>query len=220
AYRHLIPRYHRSFHLTYGEGLDRQVRSPQLFRRALPERRDADEGQRRLGPTVRSLRRTTWHDCAPGTGTFYSGDSVYRRSSEHGQPSLGGRASRRTGHWLSERVMASANGAHVILAPQDGRGTGKGGVYFPDEAHDVVLERLQEVVGGPLTYEEAFNGTTSHDYYTAALESGKTTGGDDFEPDSCHYLVPISIEIVEEFLGGFGDFGVEGEVLAVDLDDG
>src|SRR5699024_205813 len=37
-------------------------------------------------------------------------------------------------------------------------------------------------------------------------------------PDSCHYLVPISIEIVEEFLGGFGDFGVEGEVLAVDLD--
>ena len=39
-------------------------------------------------------------------------------------------------------------------------------------------------------------------------------------PDSCHYLVPISIEIVEEFLGGFGDFGVEGEVLAVDLDGG
>src|SRR5699024_12619931 len=36
------------------------------------------------------------------------------------------------------------------------------------------------------------------------------------QPDSCHYLVPISIEIVEEFLGGFGDFGVEGEVLAVD----
>src|SRR5690625_2034808 len=39
-------------------------------------------------------------------------------------------------------------------------------------------------------------------------------------PDSCHCLVPISIEIVEEFLGGFGDFGVEGEVLAVDLDGG
>src|SRR5699024_1380559 len=44
--------------------------------------------------------------------------------------------------------------------------------------------------------------------------------GSEIRPDSCHYLVPISIEIVEEFLGGFGDFGVEGEVLAVDLDGG
>src|SRR5699024_1854446 len=82
---------------------------------------------------------------------------------------------------FTERLVDSADGAHMILAPQDGRGTGKGGVYFPDQADDIVLERLQDVVGGALTYAEAFGGTTSHDYYEAALEGGKAAGGDSFE---------------------------------------
>src|SRR5690625_542123 len=82
---------------------------------------------------------------------------------------------------FTERLVDSADGAHMILAPQDGRDTGKGGVYFPDQADDIVLERLQDVVGGALTYAEAFGGTTSHDYYEAALEGGKAAGGDSFE---------------------------------------
>lgn len=82
---------------------------------------------------------------------------------------------------FTQRLVDSADGAHLILAPQDGRGTGKGGVYFPDQADDIVLERLQDVVGGAMTYNKAFGGTTSHDYYTAALESGKAAGGDAFE---------------------------------------
>lgn len=82
---------------------------------------------------------------------------------------------------FTQRLVDSADGAHVILAPQDGRGTGKGGVYFPDQTDDIVLERLQDVVGGAMTYNMAFGGTTSHDYYAAALESGKAAGGDTFE---------------------------------------
>ncbi|MGO1226123.1 MAG: hypothetical protein ACTMH5_04750 [Brachybacterium sp.] len=82
---------------------------------------------------------------------------------------------------FTQRLIDSVDGAHLILAPQDGRGTGKGGVYFPDQADDIVLERLQDVVGGAMTYSDAFGGTTSHDYYTAALESGKAAGGESFE---------------------------------------
>lgn len=82
---------------------------------------------------------------------------------------------------FTQRLVASADGAPLILAPQDGRGTGKGGVYFPDQADDIVIERLQDVVGGALTYDEAFGGATSHDYYSAALQSGKAAGGDSFE---------------------------------------
>ncbi|WP_043619631.1 DUF4434 domain-containing protein [Nonomuraea candida] len=50
-----------------------------------------------------------------------------------------------------------------IIAPQDSRGTGKVGLFWPDERGDEVDERLRPVVGES-TYETAYHGST-RDYY-------------------------------------------------------
>ncbi|NUW46247.1 DUF4434 domain-containing protein [Nonomuraea rhodomycinica] len=50
-----------------------------------------------------------------------------------------------------------------IIAPQDSRGTGKVGLFWPDERDDEVDERLRPVVGES-TYGTAYHGST-RDYY-------------------------------------------------------
>ncbi|TDD12848.1 DUF4434 domain-containing protein [Nonomuraea deserti] len=50
-----------------------------------------------------------------------------------------------------------------IIAPQDSRGTGKVGLFWPDERESEVDERLRPVVGES-TYETAYHGST-RDYY-------------------------------------------------------
>ncbi|MEV0386563.1 DUF4434 domain-containing protein [Nonomuraea sp. NPDC050643] len=50
-----------------------------------------------------------------------------------------------------------------IIAPQDSRGTGKVGLFWPDERDSEVDERLRPVVGES-TYETAYHGST-RDYY-------------------------------------------------------
>src|SRR5690606_10221140 len=52
-----------------------------------------------------------------------------------------------------------------IIAPQDGRGTGKGALYWPNLNGQPVDERLQPVVGDT-TYREAYLAAT-RDYYRA-----------------------------------------------------
>ncbi|GAB3769048.1 hypothetical protein [Microlunatus parietis] len=78
------------------------------------------------------------------------------------------------------RMIESGHGAKIIIAPQDGRGTGKGGVFFPDEADQPVPERLEPVVGGPLTYREAYSDSSAA-YFRAAAETGRPFGADRFE---------------------------------------
>lgn len=79
-----------------------------------------------------------------------------------------------------QRMVEAGSGSKVIIAPQDGRGTGKGGVFFPDEADDEVDARLAPVVGGPLSYADAYF-ARSRAYYAAAAEAGRAAGGDRFE---------------------------------------
>ncbi|GAA3685330.1 hypothetical protein GCM10022224_057590 [Nonomuraea antimicrobica] len=50
-----------------------------------------------------------------------------------------------------------------IIAPQDSRGTGKVGLFWPDERDSEVDERLRPVVGES-TYDTAYHGST-RDYY-------------------------------------------------------
>ncbi|MFB4283818.1 MULTISPECIES: DUF4434 domain-containing protein [unclassified Nonomuraea] len=50
-----------------------------------------------------------------------------------------------------------------IIAPQDSRGTGKVGLFWPDERESEVDERLRPVVGES-TYDTAYHGST-RDYY-------------------------------------------------------
>nr|WP_240972944.1 DUF4434 domain-containing protein [Nonomuraea sp. FMUSA5-5] len=50
-----------------------------------------------------------------------------------------------------------------IIAPQDSRGTGKVGLFWPDERDQEVDERLRPVVGES-TYDTAYHGST-RDYY-------------------------------------------------------
>lgn len=56
-----------------------------------------------------------------------------------------------------------------IIAPQDSRGTGKVGLFWPDERDDEVDERLRPVVG-ETTYGTAYHGST-RDYYRAMAQT-------------------------------------------------
>ncbi|RJL32005.1 DUF4434 domain-containing protein [Bailinhaonella thermotolerans] len=56
-----------------------------------------------------------------------------------------------------------------IIAPQDGHGTGKVGLYFGDEADRRVPDRVRRVVGDT-TYGEAYRGSTRDFYRLAAAE--------------------------------------------------
>jgi len=61
------------------------------------------------------------------------------------------------------------------IAPQDGRGTGKVGLYWDYEGDNTVDERLQSVVGA-VTYDEAYAGSTTEAY--AAAQRGIDTLAD------------------------------------------
>ncbi|KAB8190268.1 DUF4434 domain-containing protein [Nonomuraea phyllanthi] len=64
---------------------------------------------------------------------------------------------------VAEAFEALAKTGVGIIAPQDSRGTGKVGLFWPDERDDEVDPRLRPVVGES-TYGTAYHGST-RDYY-------------------------------------------------------
>lgn len=64
---------------------------------------------------------------------------------------------------VAEAFKALARTGVGIIAPQDSRGTGKVGLFWPDEGDDEVDTRLRPVVG-EATYDTAYHGST-RDYY-------------------------------------------------------
>ncbi|GGO79424.1 DUF4434 domain-containing protein [Nonomuraea cavernae] len=64
---------------------------------------------------------------------------------------------------VAEGFTALAQTGVGIIAPQDSRGTGKVGLFWPDERGEEVDERLRPVVGES-TYDTAYHGST-RDYY-------------------------------------------------------
>ncbi|MEU0563791.1 DUF4434 domain-containing protein [Nonomuraea sp. NPDC005983] len=64
---------------------------------------------------------------------------------------------------VAEAFKALAKTGVGIIAPQDSRGTGKVGLFWPDERDTEVDERLRPVVG-ETTYGTAYHGST-RDYY-------------------------------------------------------
>ncbi|NUS01688.1 MAG: DUF4434 domain-containing protein [Nonomuraea sp.] len=64
---------------------------------------------------------------------------------------------------VAEAFKALAQTGVGIIAPQDSRGTGKVGLFWPDERDTEVDERLRPVVG-EATYGTAYHGST-RDYY-------------------------------------------------------
>jgi len=66
---------------------------------------------------------------------------------------------------VAEGFKAVARTGVEIIAPQDGRGTGKVGLYWPNLKNKPVDERLEPVVGKS-TYAQAYYGST-RDYYRA-----------------------------------------------------
>ncbi|MEU8355728.1 DUF4434 domain-containing protein [Nonomuraea sp. NPDC048882] len=67
---------------------------------------------------------------------------------------------------VAEGFKALVKAGVGIIAPQDSRGTGKVGLFWPDERDDEVDERLRSVrgVGEEATYGDAYHGST-RDYY-------------------------------------------------------
>ncbi|MDA0631807.1 DUF4434 domain-containing protein [Nonomuraea sp. MCN248] len=70
---------------------------------------------------------------------------------------------------VAEGFKALARTGVGIIAPQDSRGTGKVGLYWPDERGEEVDERLRPVVGES-TYGTAYHGST-RDYYREMAEA-------------------------------------------------
>ncbi|GAA1019661.1 hypothetical protein Aple_060530 [Acrocarpospora pleiomorpha] len=66
-----------------------------------------------------------------------------------------------------------------IIAPQDGRGTGKGGLFWPNWKNQPVDERLKPVVGES-TYNTAYYGGT-REYYREMSEARKELLGEGVE---------------------------------------
>ncbi|GAA3249008.1 DUF4434 domain-containing protein [Nonomuraea helvata] len=64
---------------------------------------------------------------------------------------------------VAEAFKALAKTGVGIIAPQDSRGTGKVGLFWPDQRDDEVDERLRSMVGES-TYGTAYHGST-RDYY-------------------------------------------------------
>ncbi|MEU6713701.1 DUF4434 domain-containing protein [Nonomuraea sp. NPDC046802] len=69
----------------------------------------------------------------------------------------------RTPKQVAEGFKALAKTGVGIIAPQDSRGTGKVGLFWPDERDNEVDERLRSEVG-EATYDTAYHGST-RDYY-------------------------------------------------------
>ncbi|MFI0423121.1 DUF4434 domain-containing protein [Spongiactinospora sp. 9N601] len=83
-------------------------------------------------------------------------------------------ARRRVGFGATPKEVAAgfealARTGVEIIAPQDSRGTGKVGLYWPDERDSPVDERLRPEVG-ETTYGTAYHGST-RDYYRAMAEA-------------------------------------------------
>ncbi|RBQ21385.1 DUF4434 domain-containing protein [Spongiactinospora rosea] len=83
-------------------------------------------------------------------------------------------ARRRVGFGATPKEVAAgfealARTGVEIIAPQDSRGTGKVGLYWPDERDSPVDERLRPTVG-ETTYGTAYHGST-RDYYRAMAEA-------------------------------------------------
>ncbi|MEO3869838.1 DUF4434 domain-containing protein [Nonomuraea sp. B12E4] len=70
---------------------------------------------------------------------------------------------------VAEAFTALAKTGVGIIAPQDSRGTGKVGLFWPDESDTEVDERLRPVVG-EATYKTAYHGST-RDYYRSMAEA-------------------------------------------------
>lgn len=70
---------------------------------------------------------------------------------------------------VAEGFKALARTGVGIIAPQDGRGTGKVGLFWSDERDQPVDRRLVPVVGDT-TYGEAYHGST-RDYYRAMAQA-------------------------------------------------
>ena len=70
---------------------------------------------------------------------------------------------------LEEGIKDIARTDMDVIAPQDGRGTGKIGLYWPYEEDSVVDPRLQPTVGA-ITYGQAYRGNT-RDAYSAASDA-------------------------------------------------
>jgi hypothetical protein len=76
-----------------------------------------------------------------------------------------------------QRIADTAGGVTLILAPQDGGGTGRVGVFGPAEGDRPVRADLRDVVGDPTgatTYAEAYAGSTATLYAEAARVRGAT----------------------------------------------
>lgn len=83
-------------------------------------------------------------------------------------------------------------GTRIIVAPQDGRGTNKVGVYFPDQVDDIVEELLWDTVG-EVPYGEAYQGTTG-DYFASA-------GQGRVELDNPDAELWINVEVMQRGVG-------------------
>ncbi|GII80664.1 hypothetical protein Sru01_56460 [Sphaerisporangium rufum] len=70
---------------------------------------------------------------------------------------------------VKEGFKALARTGVGIVAPQDSRGTGKVGLYWPNLKRQAVDDRLKPIVGDT-TYDEAYYGAT-RDYYRAMSEA-------------------------------------------------
>lgn len=70
---------------------------------------------------------------------------------------------------VAEAFKALVKTGVGIIAPQDSRGTGKVGLFWPDQRDEEVDERLRPAVGES-TYGDAYHGST-RDYYRAMSEA-------------------------------------------------
>jgi len=90
-----------------------------------------------------------------------------------------------------------------VIAPQDGRGTGKVGLYWPFEEDSPVDPRLEPAVG-PLTYGSAYRGNT-RDAYDAVSAAADQLLGEGIAVD-----LWVNVEAFEP--GGTQDCGYYGQV--------
>ncbi|MEU2202191.1 DUF4434 domain-containing protein [Isoptericola sp. NPDC019482] len=72
-----------------------------------------------------------------------------------------------------QRIADTAGGVRMVLAPQDGGGTGRVGVFGPGDRDRTVRADLHAVVGDT-TYGEAYAGSTATLYAEAAKVRGAT----------------------------------------------
>jgi len=72
-----------------------------------------------------------------------------------------------------QRIADTAAGVRMVLAPQDGGGTGRVGVFTPEDRDRPVRADLRGVVGDA-TYGEAYAGSTATLYAEAAKVRGAT----------------------------------------------